>query len=252
VSPHEASIDEKALRRRVYCLPSGFDFQRWREFREEAAESTRTDSFTVLYAGRLIPGVRDPSTFLEGLRSFLNRQPGARVRFACAGPSGDEFLAMAREYGIESIFEDYGDVPVSHAQMMMCRADLLLLLSPVSGESGVPGGKLYEYLAAGAPIVATPSSDQYVADILKESQAGDAASTAREVADVLSRRYRDWAESRAPVRAMDDLVAFTWETRGRQLSELLDELLSPQSAAGVAGEVHASDLTELGTLTPRI
>ena len=115
-------------------------------------------------------------------------------------------------------------MPVTEARTLMCEADLLLLLCPSNGSSGVPGGKLYEYLAAGPPILAVPATDEFVEGILRETNAGDVASTPEDVAQVLARRYGEWQRGQNERRPLEGLSGFTWTARGRQLADLLDQL----------------------------
>ena len=62
------------------------------------------------------------------------------------------------------------------ARAAMVEADLLLVLPPETPEGGMPGGKLYEYLAAGPPILAVPGTDQFVMQVLRDTDAGSGAS----------------------------------------------------------------------------
>ena len=112
---------------------------------------------------------------------------------------------------------------------MMTRADLLLLLAPPTREGGMPGGKLYEYLAAGPPILAVDGTDPYVLQVLRDTGAGEGASTPDEIAGVLARRYESWRLGRAIPRQLDGLGSFTWSARAHQLADLLDSLASPGS-----------------------
>jgi glycosyltransferase involved in cell wall biosynthesis len=227
VSPQEAESDGAALRRNVRSVPSGFELSTWRDLRSRSErEAPDMDTFRVLYAGSVLGRIQDPEPFLSGLRLFLDMQsavPAISVDYI--GPSGAQFRARADQHGVGAIFEEFGMLPVEQARTMMCQADLLLLLCPSNGGSGIPGGKLYEYLAAGPPILAVPATDAFVREVLCDTGAGDVASTCAEVADVVGRRYEAWRTGHVGRRSLDGLSGFTWAARGMQLAALLDELV---------------------------
>lgn len=223
VSPQEAEIDAATLGREVLPIPSGFDPAAWEPLRTGAAPPGHA-AFRILYAGgfyrdRIVLG----GLFLDGLRRFVDRLPERPdVVLTYVGPHGSRFMTEAIEHGCSGLVEDGGRVSPARARERMIDADLLLLLTPRTTEGGMPGGKLYEYLAAGAPILAVHGTDPFVMGVLNDTGAGDGASTPDEIADVLGRRYEDWRLGRASRRSLADLGAFTWSSRGQRLAGILD------------------------------
>jgi glycosyltransferase involved in cell wall biosynthesis len=76
-------------------------------------------------------------------------------------------------------------------------SEALLLLLPDVGERGrdVPSGKLFEYLAAGRPILAAVPPDGAAAELIREANAGivtapDDAEAIRAAIDELVGRWR--------------------------------------------------------------
>ena len=62
----------------------------------------------------------------------------------------------------------------------MMRADLLLsAFFQRHRRGGIPGGKLYEYLAAGPPILAVDGTDPYVVQVFRDTGGGEGASSPR-------------------------------------------------------------------------
>lgn len=224
VSPEEANVDSDAIGRPVEAIPSGFEPTTWQSIRDEAeAKGLSGSRFVIVYAGALYR-FRDPAQFFFGLRRLLDTGvPEQSVGFVYLGPQHERVLAEASRHGVGHVVKAEGRVPLREAHLAMARANLLLLLSPVTGESGMPGGKLYEYLAAGPPILAIPGTDRFVLDVLRETGAGEGASTPDEVADALLRQYAAWHNGTAISRPLRDLDGFSWSARAGQLSELLSE-----------------------------
>ena len=246
VSPQEAEIDGRALDLEVHPLPSGFDLTTWESLRAAGEpRSNRDERFRILYAGAFYGDrVELGGLVFRGLRRFVDHETGQPpVSFTYIGPHGRYFSSEAAKHGCEDIAEDGSVVAPTDARRMMMQADLLLLLIPKTQEGGMPGGKLYEYLAAGPPILAVHDTDPYVMGVIRETRAGDGASTLEDIAEVIARRYEDWRMGRAVPRLLEGLTSFTWSSRAQQLAALLDSLASPGS-----GRIDVVDPTE-GILT---
>jgi len=94
--------------------------------------------------------------------------------------AGWRTASVAPTWSIDRGFVDPPAVPAVSAG-----AGALLLLTNDAGDSGVPGGKFFEYLAAHRPILAVPGRDTYVASVLSRTGAGRLADDDGQVADAL-------------------------------------------------------------------
>lgn len=224
VTPQEAAVDAASLRRHVHVIPSGFDEAEWRHLRKRtdgAGGDRRT--FRVLYAGRLYPGLRGPDPFLAGVRRYLDGDGDRRtLRLAYLGPSADGFRSAAQRFGLVDLLSIGGSVPPHAARRAMIEADLLLLLVSSDGESGVPGGKFYEYLAAGPPILAVPGTDEYVNGVLARTGAGRWASDPAEIASILRLYVDAWRTGGIRRRSPEEVLDHSWSARAQELADLLD------------------------------
>jgi hypothetical protein len=160
VTPQEAEIDSAGLGRQVHSLPSGFDLASWQRLRSlDDAEPGRDERFRILYAGAFYEDrVELGALVFRALRRFLDSdivQPP--ISFTYIGRHRRQFLSEAAKHDCEDIAEDGGVLSPAQARLVMMQADLLLLLIPATQEGGMPGGKFYEYLAAGPPIASTAS-----------------------------------------------------------------------------------------------
>jgi glycosyltransferase involved in cell wall biosynthesis len=223
VSPQEAAIDAAALGREVRSIPSGFDPSGWRTLRSGLRETPRSDRFQVVYTGACYGGqIPSLGVFFEGCRLLVGAsptEPGLSITYL--GPHGRTFLRVAEAAGCGDLVVDRGTVPPEEARRLMTGADLLLLLVPWTREGGIPGGKLYEFLASGSPILAVQGRDPYVHEVLADAGVADEASTAEAVAEILRRRLDAWGAGRAERRAVDGLDAYHWTSRARELAALL-------------------------------
>lgn len=184
--------DAPWLERDVELLIPGYDEQEWSEARLVAPREH--ERFEVVFAGRLYPGYRGPTCFLRGLRLFHERYPGRTVHLVYYGRDGRALRDAAEHERCGHLVEDRGFIAPHDMAANLVRASLLLLLTNEAADSGVPGGKFFEYLGAHRPILAVPGGDSFVESALRRTGAGVAASTPEAVADHLHLEYRRWQE----------------------------------------------------------
>jgi len=188
-----AALDGPWLGREPIVLIPGFDEAQWARARELAVASH--DRLEIVFTGKLYENYRRPDVFLRGLRlaaDQLGPESSRSLRFAYYGRSGDFLRGLAERYGCGDMVEDRGFVDPAAVPMITAGAGALLLLTNDAGDSGVPGGKFFEYLAAHRPVLAVPGGDRYVASVLSRTGAGIVADGEEHVADILVDWLRAW------------------------------------------------------------
>jgi glycosyltransferase involved in cell wall biosynthesis len=154
-----------------------------------------TKEFSIVYAGRLYEGLRDPSILLEVIRDLLAEgkmsEHDVRIRFY--GPPEVWLPAMVARYGLQQVVEIHGNVARTEALQREMESQILLLL-PWSDlkETGHHTGKLFEYFGAARPILAVGGATGVLTDILQETGAGVHAISMQQVRDYLLKAYTDY------------------------------------------------------------
>ena len=223
-----AELDGPWLGREPVVLVPGFDDAEWVAARARAGANT--GRFEVVFTGRLYESYRRPDVFLRGLRLAAERlapEQRDRLRFVYYGRSGDFLRRLAAEAGCADLVEDRGFVDPTSVPALTAGAGALLLLTNEAGDSGVPGGKFFEYLAAHRPVLAVPGRDRYVASVLSRTGAGRLADDEQQVAGALLDWFSRWSAAGAlsfegDVGAID---AFSAAGSARRLAGLLDGAL---------------------------
>src|SRR4051794_31507218 len=150
----------------VQTIANGSDFDDFAglEYSGRSYEPDRPP-FRITHAGSFF-GKRDPKPFLTALA----RVDGVVARFV-----GD-FRAADREWaeGISDRIELIPYAPHREALALQRGSDVLLLLIPdARGRGrGVLSGKVFEYLAAGRPILAVVPPDGAAAELIRATGAG--------------------------------------------------------------------------------
>ncbi|MCB0579686.1 MAG: hypothetical protein KDD10_10310 [Phaeodactylibacter sp.] len=119
--------------------------------------------FTIAYTGSLYEGLQTAAPLLEAIRQLFREGALGRdgIRLLYAGKDGALWAEWLRQYGLEDIGADHGLLPMAEAHALQRRAHLNLLLSwSLPGGGGILTGKVYEYLAAGRPVLAIVNGEQ--------------------------------------------------------------------------------------------
>jgi glycosyltransferase involved in cell wall biosynthesis len=145
---------------KVVTIANGCDFDDFAGFEHHASDRLR-----ITHAGHF-HGKRDPKPFLRALA-------GSGLDDVVARFAGD-FRAADREYaeslGLGGRIELLGDLSRRRSLELQRDSEALLLLIPES--RGVLTGKIFEYLAAERPILATVPPDGAAAQLVRDTGAG--------------------------------------------------------------------------------
>jgi glycosyltransferase involved in cell wall biosynthesis len=130
--------------------------------------------FVVLHAGSLY-GARNPAGLFRAVAAAIAEgaidRSAFRLRFlGRVGLPGVDLQAVVRELGLEGVVEFVSQVPRRASLQQMMDASGLLIVQPVTTVA-VPA-KLYEYMAAGRPILALAEPGGETAVVVERSHAG--------------------------------------------------------------------------------
>jgi glycosyltransferase involved in cell wall biosynthesis len=219
-----------SYRDKFLVIKNGYDPDQFRKL-----EPCCYNKFTILYTGSLYGPIL-PDFFLRGLKQWVDeRCPAVRddVQALFYGIGNKRVEVLAREMGIEDMVKVFGFIPQDEIIRKQKGADLLLLILSFDEKSKcVISSKVYEYMAAGSPILAVvPDGDalrtirshtQYYHvnenDYERMKMSLDAA-----YAEYLDRRQTP--DGRAPGISRTDLSRFSAQIQVKDLARIFEETL---------------------------
>jgi glycosyltransferase involved in cell wall biosynthesis len=137
--------------------------------------------------------------------------------------------ADGQRYGVGDLVTFRDPVPHSEAiRMQATSTALLFLLWSAAGGSGWLSAKVYEYMAAGRPILAVGPPDVDAAKLVSSLRAGEVAEGKEQVAAVLRGWITEFREQGTlDVHTdQDELRRYEWPSIAADLASAFDETLA--------------------------
>jgi glycosyltransferase involved in cell wall biosynthesis len=207
-------------------LPNGYDPADF-----AGIQPRSQDRFTMTYCGAL-DLVRNPDVFLRGVEVALRDRPELRkkLRIQLVGSVyGIDLDGMIRHYDLNDIVQVVGYVSHQHCIEIMMDSDLLLLIVSEKTGSDLVTGKIFEYLAAGKPILALVPGGEAEKLILKYARGSvvppdDAAGVAVQV----SRAFTLWerGELKLSIPRWKGIEPYERRVQTETLAGILDAVVS--------------------------
>jgi glycosyltransferase involved in cell wall biosynthesis len=137
-----------------------------------AARLLDPDRVSLVYTGRFGSYGRDPRPLIAALRELAASEPksAARLELVLAGPFTEEEVKILRTDVAPARIVPVGSLPRPDALALQRAADALLLLASPA-RSQLANLKLFEYLAAGRPLLALAGGTE-AGRIITETDAG--------------------------------------------------------------------------------
>jgi glycosyltransferase involved in cell wall biosynthesis len=205
---------------KLCLLPQGFDPA---DFSQKKAPDN--PEFMIVYSGTFVEK-RTPEPLLRALAEIRERRAEifGTIKVALAGTWRRGDREMVESFGMGPRVEFRGFLPHRASVALLQQASLLwLVIHPSEGRT-VATGKIYEYLGAGKPILASVPAKGAAAGLLEETGAGRAFSPDdhRSLAEAIIGEWEKWKSGcRAP---QPDLERYSRRNIAGRLAGELDQL----------------------------
>ncbi len=114
------------------------------------------DKFTISYTGAMFQDIRKPQLLLKALEELIQERKISRTKISVqqAGRDVTIWKSLVKIFNLDDIFETQGIVSLDEAHLIQSKSHVnLLLTTSHSAYKGVLTSKIFEYLAAGNPII---------------------------------------------------------------------------------------------------
>lgn len=224
-----------------FAVFTGFDAHEW-----EGVGFGREDRCTLLYAGTLYRGKRDPSILFAALRELFDERPTAadQIRVDFYTPQEDWLTRSIARFNLGNVVRVHGFRPRDTVLRAQRRADRLIVLAwdgPTA--EGVVAGKLFEYFGARRPILAIGGPQvSEVEQLLQTTRAGIRCIGVRETKAEIVNALREHSGAGERVLPFDAVQAYSAEACAKQFAEVLDSVVAARAG------IHVEDAAQFRPL----
>jgi glycosyltransferase involved in cell wall biosynthesis len=174
--------------KKAFAITNGFD-------PEEVVSSSLTKKFTITFTGHIYAGNLDPGLLFMAIRELIDEEMIDKeeidVRFY--GPRLRWLDDQIKEYMLNVIVHQEGIVTRKESFSKQRESQILLIMDWEDvNEQGWCPGKIFEYLAARRPILATGGGEGVIKDLINQTGAGTHAADKQSVKEVLLTFYKEF------------------------------------------------------------
>ena len=220
---------------RVHVLANGVDAARFALDREAARTRVRAayglgDGAVIGFVGSLKPW-HGTDVLVDAFARVSRARPQAQLLIVGDGPAAAALRAQVTAHALDSRVQFTGAVEHARVPELVAAMDVAVAPYRASDDFYFSPIKIYEYLAAATPVVASPLG-QITALVdsgyVTAAAAGDAGDLARALETVLAAPA---AAAQAAARGRDwTLRERTWTANAQRVAAILDELTVVASA----------------------
>jgi len=210
-------------KREVYAITNGFDPD---EMSKEEADLT--PKFTITCTGQIYTR-QDPSKLLIALKHLLSHNiidpKDIEVRFY--GPEDRMLTKKIEEYQLSAIVKQYGTVSREVSFEKQRESQLLLLFKwEDPQERGWHSGKIFEYLSAKRPILATGGAEDVITELLNQTSAGIEAKTVEDAEKTLEKLYKEFkAQGRLDYKGREEEIKkYSYREMAKKFQNILNTI----------------------------
>lgn len=189
-----------------------------------------TSTFDIVYTGRIYEsGLQDPRCFFEGL-SLLPELPALRIVWYTNAEGKARIQAYAQKYNLRCSMVFYEYVKPADIPQILNRSSIVLVFSHPTGRNnphGIMTTKFYEALGVEKPVLCAPSDEECLAKVIRETNAGIAARSPREVAAFIQDKYAEWQSQGITRQKVNkgEKELFTRQAQAARMEQLLTEMI---------------------------
>ena len=211
----------------TYTITNGFDPAETDSTLEEL-----TTKFTITYTGMIYHRKQHPWKLFTALKELRAKGMIApqdiEVRFY--GPYERWLEEEINKYGVSDLVKQCGILPQKEALARQRQSQLLLLFDwDDPQEKGVYPGKVFEYLAAGRPILAVGgAAGNVIARLLDSTRTGEHAPTVADIEKAIAKFYQEYKLHGKTFYQGDEseISKYSYREMARKFAEILDSLTS--------------------------
>jgi hypothetical protein len=196
-------------------------------------EQIHTNTFNITYTGRLIDlKFRNPNLLFKAIEQ-LNKEKQIspdtlKIKWYIGNNLKNELIKLIELHNITSYNEILDFVPNNKIPNILNNSSINLILSTKSSDNGPHGimtTKFFEALGVEKPILCVQSDEECLARVIRETNAGLAATNVEEIKKFILHHYNQWLKHGYTQINIINKEQFSRQKQALQFEELFNKII---------------------------
>ena len=185
--------------------------------------TTKTNYFDIIYTGKWYsPTLQDPTLLFQALAEINN--PQIRLIWYTNADVHSQISKLAQQHNLTTplIINNY--VPNNEIPNLLNRSSIILVLTN-KGNRGIMTTKFFEAIGVEKPILCVRSDEECLAQTIKETNAGLAATNVEEVKEFILYHYNEWQQNGYTHINITNKEQFSRQNQAIQFEKIFNQVL---------------------------
>ncbi len=208
--------------KRIEAVVSGYDPEDF----ENVKQTSSSEKLTLMYAGSLYNGKRDPSILFDSINQLIseNKINPDKIHIDFYGDTTN-LEELSERYNVSRIVNVHGKITHKEVLENQMNSDVLLLISWMSeSEKMFIPGKVYEYMASQKPILSIGYPEGSLKDLIEKTEIGYHVSNVEDCKKAIYDYYLKYNNSELKYCGNEFADEYSMVNTAKKFAQLLEEI----------------------------
>ena len=209
--------------KKIIPVVSGYDPEDFGNIKQ----TKTTDKMTLMYAGSLYGGKRDPSILFDAINQLINENKieSEKIAIDFYGDSTN-LKELSQKYDVEANVNVHGRITHDEVLQNQMNSDVLLLISWMNeSEKMFIPGKVYEYIASKKPILSIGYKEGSLKDLIEKTEIGYHVSNVDETKKAIYDYYLKYINNELRYCGNEFADEYSMENTAKNYAKILGEII---------------------------
>ena len=209
--------------KKIECVVSGFDPQDF----EKTKQTKNSEKLTLMYAGSLYSGKRDPSILFDAISQLINEEKIDSDKIVVDFYGDETNLAeLSQKYCIKDNVKIHGRITQSEVLQHQMNSDVLLLISWMNeSEKMFIPGKVYDCIGCKKPILSIGYKEGSLKDLIDKTNIGYHTSNVGECKKAIYDYYTKYNKKELKYSGNEFALDYSLKNTAKNFSKILEEVI---------------------------
>ena len=208
--------------KKIISVVSGYDPEDF----ENLSQTSSSDKMTMMYAGSLYGGKRDPSILFDSLNQLIgeNKIDSDKISVDFYGDTAN-LEELSGKYNVSQMVNVHGKISHKEVLQNQMNSDILLLISWMdeSEKMFIPG-KVYEYMASRKPILSIGYSEGSLKELIEKTEIGFHISDVGDCKKAIYDYYTKYNNNELKYCGNEFADEYSMENTAKKFAQILEEI----------------------------